>query len=494
MKRYVLAAILIALAGPAAHAAPASIPDIEGAIVKIYTIHDMPDYYNPWSMHGPFASTGSGCIIAGHRILTNGHVISDETFVQVRRYGDAKRYTARVLSVSHAADLALLTVDDPEFFKDVKTLDFGELPKSQQEVTVYGFPLGGDTLSTTKGVVSRIEHQTYAHSSDNLLAVQIDAALNPGNSGGPAISEGKIVGVAMQSISQADNIGYIVPVPIIQHFFKDIADNRYDGIPSLGVVLQNLENPDLRRKYDVPDKTSGVLVLKVLPRSSAEGSLQSGDVVTAVEGHPVANDGTVEFRPRERTSVSYFVQEKQVGDPLTVDILRAGEPKTVTVTLAHALENDRIVPMERYDILPTYYIYGGVVFCPLTINLLKEWGNDWYNKAPEDLVAPLSFNYVTDDKDEIVIALKVLPVDANQGYHDYSNWEIAEVNGKKIRNLRELIQIVETDRSQPFVTFKDKWGRQIVLNRETVAKNEADILSTYRITSDRSADLKGSDK
>ena len=151
----VVAVFAVALIATVSSAAPASIQDVEGAIVKIYTIHDMPDYYNPWSMHGPFGSTGSGCIIKGNRILTNGHVVSDETFVQVRRYGDAKRYTARVLNVSHAADLALLTVDDPDFFKDVKPLDFGELPTSQQEVAVYGFPLGGDTLSTTKGVISR---------------------------------------------------------------------------------------------------------------------------------------------------------------------------------------------------------------------------------------------------------------------------------------------------------------------------------------------------
>ena len=213
---------------------------VKAAIVKIYTIHDVPDYYNPWSMKGPFGSTGSGCVIKGRKILTNAHVVSDKTFIQVRRYGDAKKYEARVLSVSHAADLALLTVNDPAFFEGVTPLDFGDLPRTREEILVYGFPLGGDTLSTTKGVVSRIEHQTYTHSSDSFLAVQIDAALNPGNSGGPAINDGKIVGVAMQVISQASNIGYIVPVPIINHFLRDLEDGRYNGFPSIGVVMQGM--------------------------------------------------------------------------------------------------------------------------------------------------------------------------------------------------------------------------------------------------------------
>ena len=122
---------------------------------------------------------------------------SDQTFVQVRRHGEFKRYPARVESVSHDADLALLTVEDPRFFEGVPALSLGELPGTQDEVHVYGFPLGGDTLSTTKGVISRIEHQTYAHSSVYLLAGQIDAAINPGNSGGPVIRDGQICGVVM---------------------------------------------------------------------------------------------------------------------------------------------------------------------------------------------------------------------------------------------------------------------------------------------------------
>ncbi|MBM4153000.1 MAG: trypsin-like peptidase domain-containing protein, partial [Kiritimatiellaceae bacterium] len=181
--------------------------DTRSAIVKIYTVHNVPDYYNPWNMRGTQSSTGSGCVISGKRPLTNGHVVRDQTFIQVRRFGESRRFQARVLFVSHQADLAILSVDDPTFFDNVEPLSFGELPYTQSEVNVYGFPMGGDTLSITKGVISRIEHQVYSHSSVPLLAAQIDAAINPGNSGGPAIISNKIVGVAMQGMTQADNIG-----------------------------------------------------------------------------------------------------------------------------------------------------------------------------------------------------------------------------------------------------------------------------------------------
>jgi S1-C subfamily serine protease len=213
--------------------------NVREAIVKVYTVSNYPDYYNPWSMQGPRASSGSGCIIENNLILTNAHVVSNQTFLQVRKYGDTERYRARVVAVSHLTDLALLTVDEPEFFTQTPFLSFGELPEIQQEVLVYGFPVGGDMLSITKGVISRIEHQPYVHSSSVFLAGQIDAAINPGNSGGPVLVDGKIVGVVMQGIPSAQNIGYMVPIPVIHHFFADLEDGILDGYPSLGIGLSD---------------------------------------------------------------------------------------------------------------------------------------------------------------------------------------------------------------------------------------------------------------
>lgn len=491
MKQNVLVVFLVLACAARVPAEPAAADaDVKGAIVKIYTYHDVPDYQNPWSRRGTFASTGSGCIIKGKRILTNAHVVSDETFIQVRRYGDPKRYPARVLSVSHAADVALLTVDDPEFFGDATPLEVGDLPRAQQEVLVYGFPLGGDTLSITKGVVSRVEHQTYAHSSCNFLAVQIDAAINPGNSGGPALVSNRVVGVAMQGISQADNIGYIVPAPILEHFLADLDDGHYDGFPSLGIVMQGMENRDLKKKYGLGEKETGMLVVKIARGSAAEGVLQEGDVLLSVEGHPIADDGTAEFRGKERTSVSYYIQAHQLGDPLTAEILRDGRRQGVTVQLARPLEDDRLIPMEQYDVLPRYYVYGGAVFCPVTVNLLKSWGPNWYDTAPEELVALLGFNYRADERDEVVLVLKVLAAEANQGYQDISTWVVTEVNGTKVTSLKQLVDLVEQGDGSPFVKFVNKQGQQIVLARERVKQNQAKILETYRIPEDRSPDLR----
>ena len=464
--------------------------DVRDAMVKIYSVQTEPYYYDPWSMNRPTSTSGSGCIISERRILTNAHVVSDQSFLQVRRHGEPIKYTARVLTVSHTADLALLTVDEPAFFSGAEPLPIGGLPEIQQEVLVYGFPEGGDTLSITKGVVSRIEHDTYAHSAHSLLAVQIDAAINSGNSGGPVVIDQRISGVVMQYLQESENIGYMVPAPIIQHFLTDLKDGRYDGIPEDGILMQPMENASLRQRYGLNSQQSGVLVTAVLPGSSADGHVRPGDVIVAVDGHRIASDGTVEFRPRERTSANYYTQLHQIGDTLRLSVLRKGKELTIPIPLTQAIGANDLIPRVRYDIRPTYFIYGGLLFVPLTQNYLMAWGDDWYETAPKSLVALYRDGRATFPNEEIVVLSKVLPAEVNSGYHDYHDFRIVSVNGKKVKNLKDLVEKVDQGKHSPFVEFQSAQGIQITLDRKKVKAAEKRIFEVYSVPADRSEDLR----
>jgi len=464
--------------------------DVREAIVKVYTVSNSPDYYNPWSMRGPQGVSGSGCIIENNLILTNAHVVSDHTFLQVRKYGDTERYQARVIAVSHLTDLALLEVEDPAFFEGEPALLFGELPETQQEVLVYGFPMGGDMLSITKGIISRIEHQPYVHSSSSFLAGQIDAAINPGNSGGPVLVDDKIVGVVMQGISSSQNIGYMVPVPVIRHFFDDLQDGSYDGYPSLGVSLQDMENPDLREYYQMEEGMSGVLINQIIPGSPADEYLQAGDILLSLGDYAIGNDGTIEFRTNERTQLTYVIQQNQIGENIRIEILREGKKISLDLNLFRSLKKDQLVPMEEYETLPSYYIYSGFVFCPLSKNLLDIWGSQWYQSAPKELIYPLLNSNIPEKEDQqVVVLLKALAANVNQGYQNVNSWVVEKVNGEKIWNLRGLIEKVENS-LDPYIVFEDKWGQQIVVEREKSENTHQEILQTYRIPFDRSEDLR----
>lgn len=334
------------------------------ACVKIFATFAEPNFTQPWAMHPQQKGTASGFLISGRRIITNAHAVAYATAVQVRKHGDAMKYTARTLAVAHEVDLAVLTVDDPLFYRDsaaagggggaggagapgetpayteggssgsadsgssssgagagsgsrrsslsakkegrksrsnsaadsapagppsTPELTFGPLPRAGDSLTVLGYPLSSDTISVTAGVVSRIDFDSYAHSSRENLVIVTDSAINPGNSGGCAVDEqGRVIGVAFQSLEGAENVGFVIPAPVVQRLLADLdRHGKVTGFGRLGASVQPLENKALRSYLGVTPDVGGVLVTRVLPSTSVASVLQAGDVITALDGHAV---------------------------------------------------------------------------------------------------------------------------------------------------------------------------------------------------------------
>ena len=452
------------------------------AIVKIYTTAKVPNYLSPWSS-SMRSSTGSGAIIEGGFILTNAHVVADQAFLEVQRYGERKRYIAKVFAVSHQADLALLKVEEKTFAQGVTPLTFGTLPEVEQKIVVYGYPMGGATLSATIGVVSRVEHHTYAHSGETFLAVQVDAAVNPGNSGGPALSDGKIVGVVMQVISKSQNIGYLVPVSMVQHFIEDMKDGKYDGFAELGIGTQKLENPAMRRYYGLDDNISGKLIDKIVHSSSLKNMLQEGDILTAIDGHNIENDGTVAFRQHEYTDYNYFVDQHQMGDSVTLDIIREKKPLKIKGVLKNRADDMFLVKTTRYDTMPTYVIYGGYIFSPLTRNLIRSTSRNRLK------LSCLASKWQEDEKNEVVVLLKVLASDISRGDNNFGMWAIDKINGESFKNFKEFYEKMEKIEEQ-YIVLEDKDGVKVIIDKKEAMEKQDALLTKYNIEYDRSEDLR----
>ena len=472
------------LAGAPAPASAAEPPD---AVLKIYSTQLTSDYGTPWKAGSSRSVSGSGFVIPGHRILTNAHVVSDATFIQVRRYGESERVPARVLYVSDEADLALLTVDEPGFFDQVPPLELGGLPELRQEILVLGFPLGGDTLSVTRGVVSRIESQAYVHANVELLAGQIDSAVNPGNSGGPVLGDGKVVGVVMQVAKDADKIAYMVPTPVVEHFLADVADGRRDGVPQAAFRWQRLEASDLRRKYALPPTETGVLILDTMAGSAAAGVLRTGDILLSIDGKSIGTDGTIELRPRERTAFTFLLQRRQIGDQVALELLREGRKVRTALRLDRRVGAGSLVLGPLYGERPRYYIFGGLAFCPVTVNYARAWGEDWWNRAPRHLLALLGRGARFEDEQAVVVC-SVLRAELNSGYEEIAEDLIVEADGQPVRSLRHLIEIVES-RDTGLLVLKTHEGKQVVLDRERARREGPAILARYQVPSDRSENM-----
>jgi len=452
------------------------------AIVKIYTTAKVPNYLIPWSSSMQ-SSTGSGSIIEGGFILTNAHVVADQAFIEVQRYGQRKRYVAKVYAVSHQADLALLKVDDEAFYKGVIPLTFGGLPQIEEKIVVYGYPMGGSTLSATIGVVSRIEHHTYAHSGEVFLSIQVDAAVNPGNSGGPALSNGKIVGVVMQVITESQNIGYLVPISMVKHFIDDMKDGHYDGFADLGLGTQKLENPTLRHYYGLDENITGKLIDLIVYNSTLRDVLKEGDILTSVDGYNVEDDGTVAFRKHEYTDFHYAVDVYQMGQSVRLGIIRNKKSMEVNATLKYTADNMYLVKTTRYDTMPSYFIYGGYVFSPLTRNLIRS------SDRNRLVLSYLASQWQTKEKNEAVVLLKVLASDLTRGNNNFGMWPIEKINGEKFVNFNDFYHKVKETKT-PYIVLEDEDGIQVIIDRKQAQAKQQYILKKYNIEYDKSSDLR----
>ncbi|CAB1117253.1 unnamed protein product [Ectocarpus sp. CCAP 1310/34] len=422
---------------------------------QIYCTHNMPNWSLPWQRLKQEQSTSTGFVIDGRRIITNAHAVEYSTMIQASTRGCDRKFQASRYAVGEECDLAILTVEDEEFWEGAAPLAFGELPELTDDVSVIGYPVGGECISITAGVVSRVEMTVYAQAEQELLSIQIDAAINPGNSGGPVVNDdGEVVGVAFQSLdgSDVENIGYVVPVNVLEHFLEDVRrhDGRYLGFPRLGITHQHLESPALRGSLRMSPQQTGVMVTCVQPTYPAVNVLRKGDVIMKVDGIRVANDGSIPFRAGERVALKYYMSQLFPEDKTEVELLRDDSVMSVTVPLS---VSDVLCPVHFGGRAPSYFVLGGLVFTVMS--------------------APY---------------LEVLAHEVNVGYEGFSNMQLLSFNGERVKSLRHLVRLADANR-QEFLRFELFRDRLIVLEAAGVPDATTQICKDNSIPSPRSSDL-----
>eukprot|EP00922_Rhytidocystis_sp_ex-Travisia-forbesii_P024373 GHVS01035768.1.p1 GENE.GHVS01035768.1~~GHVS01035768.1.p1 ORF type:complete len:743 (+),score=131.69 GHVS01035768.1:253-2481(+) len=456
-----------------------TVKNLMESVLRIHVIKTIQDFGKPWTTKGEGRSTGSGFPIerasptSPPLIITNAHVASDAHIIRIERPGSPALWDARVISIAHEPDLCVLTVDDDRFWADLRPLTLVEtsdssstsvklqgVPELLDGVYVVGYPTGGDSLSVTQGIVSRVEVGYYAHSSAFLLEIQIDAAINPGNSGGPVVNKnGQVVGVAFQGLTKADSIGYIIPVPIVRHVLTDIErKGEYTGIVSLGVLIQSLRNPVLRDYFGVTDfdsedlpkgvRRDGVVVTKVDQRRVAtftekfpdagEIGFKAGDVLLALDGHNVAEDGSIQFRNVERVAMNYLLCGKYAGDFIDATILRNKVVLNIKVPLDVP---DYLVPTHTHNVKPRYLMYGGAIFVPLTKQYILDFKKARNRVALSTKLSAYQSKFRTDEEKEIVVLSRILSSSSTKGFN-IQNKHVSKVNGQNVRGLTHLAELL----------------------------------------------------
>ena len=455
--------------------------DPEKSVVQIINYAQGPNWVEPWRFSRVASGLGSGFVIKGNRIMTNAHVVSWSKQLIVHRYQDPKPYRATVEFIGHDCDLAILKVEDEAFFEGIEALQIGELPATRSSVITYGYPAGGRQISYTRGVISRIEMQRYAHIYNrSFLTVQTDAAINPGNSGGPAIQDDKVVGVSFQGRPGLENAGFVIPPNIIKHFLEDIEDGKYHGFPDAGISLIKLTNPAFRASLGLPNNSVGARIDRILqPFPKTHELLRVNDVILEVSKQEVGSDGMILYEGN-RVHCSVLFDEAQHGEAIALKLWRAG--KAIELELpVYVNRADRISGNQHKE--PPYLIVGGLVFTELSMNYLGSLGRN----LGENLSSRTHYElfYRSHQSEELarakpIVLSKVLKHPSNVDFGVATRDVVTEVNGHTINSISDLkaALISSTD---DFHRFRFLSGAEEALNIADAHRAEKIILEQYNI-------------
>jgi S1-C subfamily serine protease len=452
------------------------------AIFQLRVFSQETDPYTPWSGGGVHRSSGTGFILKGKKMITNAHVVARAKYIMASKGTSNQWFPVRVRFFAHDCDLAFLEPLEEDFWTGSSSLEMGGIPESNTEITVVGYPMGGSQISYTRGIVSRVEQQTYSHSLiDAHLTIQVDAAINPGNSGGPVIQDNKVVGVAFQAAVKAENIGYAIPTNVLKHFLKDIEDGSYDGYVELGIKTQNTMNPTLREYLKLPDNVGGVLITDILEGASADGVLKKGDVLIEVEGHPISKDGLIQKDGRALEFIEIF-DFKFKDEPTEFSIIRDG--KIMQVILLAKKWNQLEWMRSQYGESYPYVIHAGLVFQELSRDLIQSLHRHNHSEVYSQL--EYYFQHGLDDhklKDDerFIVFYRKLNHRINNHAEPFLFHILDKVNQTEIRNLNTLKQILKESRNDfdefQFIDLKSK----LVIERDKAFAAQEQIQILYNL-------------
>ena len=275
------------------------------------------------------SNIGTGFVIdATGWIITNQHVVSSTTADYKVVTSDGNQYDVTEIARDDANDIAILKIDA----KDLTVLTLGDSEKLAvgQDAVAIGTPLGEYSGSVTKGIISGLDRTVTASSSwyggtSKIYegVIQTDAAVNPGNSGGPLLnSQGEVIGVNFATTSDADNISFALPINVVKEKIEEYRTYGKFIKPYLGVSYQMISEFEA---YYYTNVVAGAFIQSIDTEGPAYvAGLRKGDIVTQFGEDKVD------------TSLSTLIQKHEVGEEVEVKYYRSGSEKTATVKLVEA--------------------------------------------------------------------------------------------------------------------------------------------------------------
>jgi S1-C subfamily serine protease len=434
-----------------APAVPAAVPAAEpvsllDSVVRISSTQQAWNQGQPWEKVAPGKRRSLGAIVAPGQVLTTAEMAAYATYIELESPDGKRVAAAKVVAVDYEANLALLGPagdDDAKFFEGTRPFELADRPKPGDPLAIVQVEENGNPL-VTSGAIQSIDVVSNFLPGQFFLTYEVKASMqSAANSFSlPVLRDGKLAGI-LTSYDAKDQISDVTATDIVARFVREAADGDYAGFPSLGISTSRTEDPNFRLWLKLPENDGGLYVSTIRVGSAAEkAGLRKGDVIVAIDGHPIDRLGFFDDPHYGRLYWSHLVRgAKSSGDRLKLDLLRDGKPLAVEAVLDRRDEKDQLVPAYTFGKAPSYLVKGGLIFQELTRPLLEAFGEEWQTRAPLNLLDVYENPHKYESRGRRIVFLAgVIATPATVGYEPLRNLIVTKVNGKEIKDMKSLVE------------------------------------------------------
>jgi hypothetical protein len=483
--KYLLNAAFFLILGILSAGQSATGDESRGSLVRVRTSIQPYDQFRPWQKKSPFGLSGTGVVLPGGKVLVTASLVANRTEVGLEKPGSAEKSAAEVEAIDYEANLALLKPTDAEFLKGFAGVILGSNLKAGDTAEVWQLERNGEMLRNQAEVLSAGVGRYPSDEAGFLVyGVRVSLPKRDDSYTLPLMRNGQLSGM-MMAYDRDSQEGTAIPVPMIEHFLRDSADGKYEGFPTLGVSWAPLRDPNLREEVKAPS-AGGILLTRVNPiGTGGRAGLKEGDVLLAVDGFKLDEDGNYRDSLYGPTSIGNLVRTRPyVGSTSKFRISRDGKEMELTGSYDRRARDEVSIPTLQFDVPPRYLILGGLVFQELTGTYLQEWGDKWSERASQRLVQLFSFQQEMklDPHKKIVFLSQVLPSAMTAGYQHLSGMVLMKCNGNPVGSLEDLAVVADSTTTGDLVfEFMDDPGK-LVLDAGEVKLSGEKLAKAYGIT------------
>jgi hypothetical protein len=458
--------------------------DLSKSVVKIHVTTVEYDYYAPWQLKGHSSFTLQGCVIdsAKGQIITLSHPLLNCVNIEVSKLGDVRRYPASITLSDYTIGLAIVTVEDKAFFKDLIQVKLFDKKTKLAGASIVKWDkqeiFKSYSCDPLKTAIQSYEDFGVA------LFHEMTTVLDSGGDGEPVFLGGKLIGL-VGWFDPAKKTVKVNSFETISWLLRAYAKSKYLGQPFFSIKASFLKGDENYKTYmGLARSDTGIAVDHVAVSSSGYGILKPLDVIVNIDGQKIDDLGYVETPEYGKLSFLWTIGLKHfVGDSLKITVVREKKKQVLTFPLIASDADSFLVPPEYLDTPPKYYIAGGLLFQELSKPYMEIWGDDWQKKGDKRMLHIISSDWADPKKNtkRVVILNRVLPSNYNIGYINENNLVLESIGGVQVRDIRHLKELIEKSANE-YLVFEFTGNEKIVFLRKNIESANQDVLKRYGIS------------